>query len=546
MSFHGNQFVFPLFIRKDLSKPPVTGNDELALAFHVLTKDMKEEENIMCFSKLLWPFLSIQGVISTHIILDGLYIFNKKGKFTNPPRQPLVGHILRNIDERTEVEQLNRIIELLTYKDKEAEDLGTGEESEFHTLKLETLVNPRFLDVLMKLIIHLEVKPISDHVPLDSSLTSDEALSIAERYRNVINTMKGNALRWETVSELISKEVNKWISELNVKIKDIDERYTSQITKTSSTIDDKKVREQLERERDEIDQWIVNEKKKVIENMSLLFKTADRTLEEIVKRNRFFCNDVSLKTKVYEDLLPKLESHFTFLRDNTEDFLKSIDGLEKSYEDLKQQGARIDSEAVVKIDELEASLHLQLQDRDQQLTAFEKDKLAEITHLKQLRDQFEELYRKIHDIIQSKKQNCLKEAEELKSWSIQDTEHEFFAKPIQWLFLPVYAMFIEDEDMMEERMSIVFPAYIGEDSSNFNELYALPNALKDLEQILMERIEDDMKIRSNFEFSCESKDLSQDPNLKKKILKGLSILRSKNLSNDEIEQNVRGKLNKIS
>jgi len=79
MSIHGNQYLLPLFLRKDPNLPFIYENDELALAFYLLTKDLKGK--IISFSKLLWPLLSIQGVISTHIILDGLKIFSKKGKF---------------------------------------------------------------------------------------------------------------------------------------------------------------------------------------------------------------------------------------------------------------------------------------------------------------------------------------------------------------------------------------------------------------------------------------------------------------------------------
>ena len=99
------------------------------MVFYLLTKDIKKGK-ILSFSKLLWPLLSIQGIISTHIILDGLNIFSKAGKFNNPPRQPLIGHILRNIEGKSEIEVLSKIIEVLIYKDVEAEEIGTGEESE--------------------------------------------------------------------------------------------------------------------------------------------------------------------------------------------------------------------------------------------------------------------------------------------------------------------------------------------------------------------------------------------------------------------------------
>ena len=212
MSVHGNQNLLPLFLRKEKDMPAIKANEEMALAFYLLTKDRSEDEKILSFSRLLWPFLSIQGVISTHIFLDGLMLFSKKGRYSNPPRQPLIGHVLRNIDNRSELEQLEKIIEVLTYIDSEAEEIGEGEESEYHTLEIEGLVNPEFLEALMKIIPLIKNLPIADYIVLDTALSTEKALQISERYRNIIDEMKGNGLRWETVSELIGKEVTKWIS----------------------------------------------------------------------------------------------------------------------------------------------------------------------------------------------------------------------------------------------------------------------------------------------------------------------------------------------
>ena len=126
MSVHGNQYLLPFFMDKIRRHPIIQGNDELALSFYILTKDLSVNEKLLSFSRLLWPILSIQGTIGTHIMLDGLSIFKKSDKFSNPPRQPLVGHILRNIENRTKLEELNKLIEILTYKDTDQKKLGKG------------------------------------------------------------------------------------------------------------------------------------------------------------------------------------------------------------------------------------------------------------------------------------------------------------------------------------------------------------------------------------------------------------------------------------
>jgi len=542
MSIHGNQYLLPLFLRKEPNLPYIYENDELALGFYLLTKDLKNEK-ILSFSKLLWPLLSIQGIISTHIILDGLNIFSKMGKFSNPPRQPLVGHILRNIEGKSEIDVLNKIIDILTYKDVEAEEIGTGEESEYQTLTINGLINPEYLQSILKIIPYLDYLPITNYSPLDTSINTEEALDLSEKYRNTIDTMKGNAFRWETQISLIDKEINKWMTELTVKIKDVELLYSSQMNKTSSTIDNSQVKELVELEHDKIDQWKVNEKKNLIENSTVLFKTAERNLQEIIKKNRFFSQEDSLKSKVFEDLIQPFENHFNFLKEESKIFINNVENLQNKFNEIKEQANRIEAEAEKKLTEFKTNLNKKLQDRDSQLGLFKAEKEEKLTQLKSLKNEIDALNNKIKQIIQSKINDCFQDANDLIDWSIKDTQDELFSKPIQWIYMPLYAMFVEDEDSMEEKMNVILPGYINDIATLYEDL---SGSFTELRNILNEKIEDDMRIRSNFEFSVEKNNLTKDPNFKKRIEMGISILRNKGLMNEQIEAKIKEKLNLIS
>jgi hypothetical protein len=102
-------------------------------------------------------------------------------------------------------------------------------------------------------------------------------------------------------------------------------------------------------------------------------------------------------------------------------------------------------------------------------------------------------------------------------------------------------MFIENEDDMEEYMNIVFPGYI---TNNPDDIYEfISDDVLNLKKVLSEIIEDNMAIRSNFEFSSESKNLLKDTSLKKRIQLGLSKLKEKSLVNMKIENKIRENLN---
>ena len=535
---HGNQYLLPLFIDKSTKRPFIQGNDELALAFYLLTKELGINEKIVSFSRLLWPILSIQGVIGTHIMLDGLGLFRKSDKFSNPPRQPLVGHILRNIENRTKLEELNKLIEILTYKDIEAEDIGEGEESEYHSLKLDGLINPEFLQTLTKIIHLIDYKPIIDYTVLDHSITTENALTIAENYRNIINTMKGNAFRWNSQIELIEKEVAKWLVDLNVQLKDLDTRYSSQINKASSTIDPSQIDHKRKLEQDKIDQWNVEEKKKIIEGMSTLFKTSERNLEEILEKNKFFVNSDTLKSRVFTDILPHFQNHFNYLKIEGENFLKSLEVLQQRFIELKERANQIDQEANSKLDKFRESQNLKLKDRDKLLSEFGIEKEEKIAELKIQTERIEKIFSNIKEIIRIKHNACQQEAQELVKWSLTDTQSELFSRPIQWIYMPIYVMFVEKET--EEYMNVLFPGYATNDPNN---IYVnISDPLAKLKNTLEEIIEDNMVVRSNFEFSSERKNLIKDVNLKKKIQLGISKLKESILITESIENKIRENL----
>ena len=542
MSIHGNQYLLPLFITPP-TITPIREYDELALAFYLLTKDLKEGEKAMSFSRLLWPYLCVQGVIGTHIILDGLKLFAKKDKITNPPRQPLIGHLLRNIENRSRFDQLQKIADVLAYRDTEAEEIGEGEESEFQALEIEALINPEFLQTLVKLISRVEYLPITEYMPLETRMSTEQALDLAEKYRNTIKYLKGNALRWDTQIELIGNEVEKWLIDLNVKLKDLESRYSSQITKTAQQIDSQQVEAQKGLEKDKVDRWKVSEKKKVIENISVLFKTVERQLEEIIKKNKFFTRTDMLKTKVFEDILEPCELHFKYLLEEGDAFLTTVNSLTQKYMELKVRGEEIEHESAAKLEEYTRDLDSRLKDRDQSLSEFEQERDISINQLNESKFKLEELFLEAKKIIQTKQATCLQEAQQLVLWSLSDNQAELFSRPIQWVYMPLYVMFTEDEENMEESVKIIFPGNINNDP---NIIYTeLSEPMKDLRELIYEKIEDDMTLRSNFEFSCESRNLLQDKTLDKKIQQGISILRNNVIISSDIETSIRENLKKF-
>jgi hypothetical protein len=242
------------------------------------------------------------------------------------------------------------------------------------------------------------------------------------------------------------------------------------------------------------------------------------------------------------------------LIDEGNNFVSMVTSLTQKYVELKERAFQIDVEAKKKLEAFGSSLDLKLKDRDKDLSAFEKEKQEKISEIESIRIKLEELYSQIKNIIHISNGNCLQEAKELLSWSLNDNQSELFSRPIQWIYMPLYVMFIENKDTMEERMELILPGIVTNDPNNIYQ--EISDTMVNFKKTFIERIEEDMALRSNFEFSSGAlrsnfefssgnKNFIDDKSLVKKIQQGISILRSHAIINDEIEKTIRSNLNLI-
>ena len=221
--------------------------------------------------------------------------------------------------------------------------------------------------------------------------------------------------------------------------------------------------------------------------------------------------------------------------------MDNINSLTGKYIELKERTYQVEDKAKIKLEKFSNELNSKLKDRDQNLSSFAEKKNKEITQIENLKIVVERLFSEIKKIIQIKNGTCLQEAKDLIAWSLSDNQAELFNRPIQWVYMPLYGMFVENENTREEKVKFIFPGDIKSDPLN---IYTeISESMKTLKEIITEKVEHDMALRSNFEFSCETKNLILDRSFKKKLQQGISILRSKAVLNNQMETELREKFN---
>ncbi len=551
MSFHGNQKILPMFYLKEYTTKPITLNEELSLAFYLLAHDLKESEKVKSFSRLLVPMVFIQGAISTHIVLEGLSIASFDDKITNPPRQALVGHILRNIDNISQTSTLDRIIEVITYKDTEAKLISMTkedeEEAEFKKLFIPYLLNPELLNGIKKILPRLMYIPIRDYTVLDSQLTTEMSLDLAEYYRNTIKLLKGNAMRWQNLIKLIEEEINKWLLDLRVKKKDLVERFDSEIGKVDRVINSSMIDQRIKGEKDKIDIWVQTQKKKIIETISQQFMTVDRKLLELAGKNKFFSKYDTLKAYRLEEVISKVREHLGGMKENMQNFLNNIENISLQVSDLANQGEEINHKGIQRLEDVKENLKSQLAEKNETISKYQKEKEFESSEIKIFKNLVKNKFQEIKDIVSKKSEDCIKEVKILENWNIKDGEAESLSMPVIWIFFPLYMSIVEDERENEEKIKIILPGFLNRNVSNAKSLKEELNSYYTTYlQNLMLNIEEDMKIRSNFEFSGEKNNLLENPNIKSHIQKGILSLKNSAIINEFLTRDMEEKLNLIS
>ena len=256
-----------------------------------------------------------------------------------------------------------------------------------------------------------------------------------------------------------------------------------------------------------------------------------------------FTQEEMLKGRIFDELTPSFENHFKYLIEEGNKFVDTVTSLTEKYMELKEKASEVEIEAENNLKSFKESLEVKLKDRDKHLSEFEQEKQQLISTIEEERHTIESLYNEIKNIIKAKNGNCLQESKDLITWSLNDSQSDLFARPIQWIYMPLYSLFLEDQETGEERMKLLFPGIV---SNNPTEMYKeLSEELIQLKKRIDEKFEEDIALRSNFEFSAQNKNLLQDKNLNKRIQQGIAVLRNINIFNNDMEQLLRNNLNRI-
>ncbi|MHA1775827.1 MAG: coiled-coil domain-containing protein [Promethearchaeota archaeon] len=518
-----NKFPFTLEEKTHLE---LSLNETLAINFiTILNRLNLEKEHIVKISEILWPIMFIQSEPNAKLVIDNVGVLFFENKIPNAPRSAQVGHILRNKDLEY-LERLKKAKSIIKFQEtiEISEQQTDVSDNEYLIKKIPGLFPPEILNGLGKMMKYVKPVDLSKIEQLESQYSFDDALDYAQEWIELLNFIRGTKHRWKTLIDLVTEPIEKWKLDLKVQLKDVDDFYKKKI-KNLDQIDDASIKAKMDEARNNIDQWILQEQKSIIERIGKLFIRIDLLFEDANKHNSEFLQLDTLKTRKIGDVVVDAFQNVAFLREILDKSNNELDLISNKINHIREELEKTNLSAEEKVALLAQELQMKKEEQEQKIQNLKQEHSEKIRIIQKNLDELSTLEQEILSIIDEKMKECMQTENEIRKWQIND-EITNIRNPTSKFYIPIGIALIEDDDF-EERFEIILPSIIGPNLSR----KPFSDAFFQFEKDISEILDDDMKLRSNFEFTLE-----KSVDYRKNIEVGIKNLFDKELINIKMKQ----------
>lgn len=513
----------------------LTFEEKIAADFITIHKTIDENtERIIKMSEILWPIMFIQSEPNFKLAIDNVGVLFFKKVITNAPRTAQIGHALR-VQENNFLDRLKSVKKIMEFADIKngSNDQLDNSEQEFVSHEIKGLIDPPLLEGIGKMIQYAKPVKLSDFELLERQYNFDNAVDFAQEWINLLKFIQGTRFRWNSLKDLIKEPIDKEKLDLKVKIKDISDYYKKKI-KNTNAIDEDQIKNKLDNAKDNVDHWVLQEQKNIIEKIGRMFVGIDLIMEDIQQKNKYFLQLDNLKSKRVGEVVVNAYQNVAFIRSALSKSEDELEQISTKINEIREKLEKTNMSAEEKIKLLNLELTNKKEQQEQEIKKLEKEMQEKLEAQQLIVDNLIALETEIFTIINSKIDNCNSDETLIRKWQIDD-DITHIRNPTSNFYIPIGIAIIEDEDL-DEKISITMPSIY---RPNLSREHFTPEFEK-FEARISEILEDDMKLRSNFEFTCEK---SQD--YRPQILKGLQILFDKGLINEKIKQKYNSIVNSL-
>ena len=508
------------------SHQEISFEESIALNFTQLIDRMNPEEKLIKMTQILWPVIFIQAEPNFKLMIDKVGVSKLNMNINNAPKTAQIGHVLRNskMDNFAKLETVKNIIEFKEkiFLDKEQEiqdDNNNSDEILFQ--EINGLFKPDLLKGMGKIVSKLTNFNQSDYSCLENIYTFDDSINFGQEWIENLRMIQGIRDRWKSLKEMIEKPMSRWKIDLLVQKKDIQEIYQSKLGKAHQ-IDETDIQKTLDKAKDNVDVWILQEQKNIIEKIGKMFKGIDLVFEDIHNRNKYFLQTDILKSKnSVGTVVVKAYQNVAHIRTALEESESQLDIISSKINKIRKDLENTNLSAEERIHLLNSELIDRQQNQKNDFQMLENERNQKMEEVQTTLDNLSGIFLEISTIIDDKIKKCKFDEINLRNWQIDDNITHI-TNPTLNIFIPIGIAIFEDEDE-DERIEIIFPS---EYNSSKLERIPLSSEFIAFEKEVTTILDTNMQLRSNFEFCCE-----RAPAYKNEIIKGLDMLEAKRILN---------------
>ncbi len=494
------------------------------------------------FSKVLWPITLVQNGPEDYIVIDGLNFYLFQFSLTISPNtvQSKISRTLRDSGYygNPSAVSLEQFLKNLISSDDLLKDI----EKEEKTIK--GMIEPDVIKGLSSIIKIEDQQPVNTLAIIDSAYSTDEALVISERFRELITQIQGNINKWKELDELIVSITDVWLINLMKDIEDKEKRFERDLRRKETEA--RHLIPDLERKKSgeffELTEESVKKRKELSKSVIEGFRYVLRYFDDIKERFSKIIMDEDPEEVIMQ--INKLSKELTSKEKYDlilSDLNKELESNEQSLKGLEEEIRNKENEINEKYKKLGNEVGIDLPQLKENMN-------RAISQSKNMLLEFENLVNSIRNRITHIISNCENEKNYLKRWTISGKEINL-VMPISKIYIPLYFAELEDDEG-DEKFIIIPPIIIPREISllerwvpfEFISSSFLPLIKDRLETVL----ENNFELRSKFEFSCENKNLLIMEDMNRRVNRGFDLILQEKLMDNTHLNEVKKNWNKFS
>lgn len=505
---------------------------EFAIQFMVTDIDRNDDEDIVGFSKIGWPFWTFLIDKNYGYFVDGLQISSADIQITTPPRYNDLKRLNVEIDEYLSL--LKRINSEISKRRPKKEKL-----------KISGFFKPDLMEIISSLFGIAKKTDKEEIFPIMPSISQTTAKEYTKEFNNLLSSIDKNLAEFKEFKQAILTSSTDWVQDIAKTSTIQEENYDLQINQMTTKVNEK-ISEYTAMLENEIHQLVVDKQNKTnseiyklreelephINVLRLLYVEVRDTYKEINEIQK------AQGEQFVEDILNKAGTMVKFAKKDAKKIEDIVRRITYSYEKCNNEINQIYNEYESKKEKLEKENSERIEDEQQKIVNLKNDKQKKLEELEFLKQQLLEEIKNLNEALnntESTLQNTQWTPPVLfqPKWIEKVNEHKLVYIP---LILNKYA---KKDDSNRIRFNIRLPIIVDLESTiALNEqmkstTYPIQKRISALNKMINDKLKGDKKIQTIFDEALLQLNFTTDKGKKEILFQGLSELKEKNFISEE-------------